>query len=1072
MVAIVTGGGLGLNTSSGALLGARGVLGDAQLGRSNDRVYVNGTTGNLVIQTQDILLDSRGVDDTVSRTYNSLGRLADDNGDNWMLGTERRILGLSGAANTPGSSVTRRDADGAEFEFTWDDARAAYVSTDGDGAYSTLRYDADTQQWAYTNGSSRVVETYDGSQGGRLVGISDPDGNTISLTYDAATGLIASATDASGEVTCYDYNGARQLTQVRTAYRSSESAPGNDVTLTRVRYAYDASGRLSQVIVDLTPEDSNIADGDTFTTTYTYDGGSHRVASITEGDGTTVSFTYTGEKVATITDGLGRVTRMDYGSSGADASGASIDPTTVAADASVLSTTETQPSTQTYALDDSAAVASAPVPPDALIPGTVRSGLSAAQGQMLVYRIEVPAGAPVLHVQTDGGTGDADLVLSYGHPPAADGADYHSWDSGLSNESIVVDQPAAGTWYVGVNAYTQIDGVSLAAYVDQSADGAVLQPGVAITGIHAGADPEGANDLFYRFDVPAGASDVRIVAKGLFGDADLYVNENAPADVNHSDFVDCSENSGCDEVIQLGARESATSWYIQVRPYTDVSDLSLVAYCNLGDSNPPLANAGDDQYVGAGSAVTLNASASADNGVATVAWMQVSGPAVTLDGADTLTPSFEALSVPGLSTLSFQVTVTDTQGLVRTDTVEVAVFPVSRSYTVQAGDTWSTIAQALYGSAQAGDALAQALGEPALAEGSSLQDLPEQLSVQSTSPTTVAAYYTVQPGDTWTTITQTIYGTTDPGALQALQQALGSPSLDAGIHLSVPPTLDYSAASDNDHLPAPSEGASGPSTMVTDALGNVTRLDYDDLGRLTRLTAPPAAAQASPQVVEFAYSSNGDLTSVTDGNGLTTAYKYDANGNQILRRDAAGNTVLRSFGERNELLEETTYAVPDADGAGPAGPAGAATTRYAYDETNHLRFEVSSEGRVTEHQYDAFGQQTAIIQYDGDFYPSTQAVSDAALTEWRSTDGRQVRATRQEFGYDWRGNLVHQIQSESLRADGRVDSQFSSDATGESSVSERWFVYDPSGQLLSWRESADAASERDLHLRRHGARSD
>ena len=111
-------------------------------------------------------------------------------------------------------------------------------------------------------------------------------GNIVSYAYNAG-GLLTSVADASGETTYYDYAG-NNLTQIRTVCQSN----GSPVTSTRVRYAYDASNRLSSVTVDLSPSDNSIADGKTYVTSYTYDDTSKRVASITESDGTSLAFTY------------------------------------------------------------------------------------------------------------------------------------------------------------------------------------------------------------------------------------------------------------------------------------------------------------------------------------------------------------------------------------------------------------------------------------------------------------------------------------------------------------------------------------------------------------------------------------------------------------------------------------------------------------------------------------------------------------------------------------------------------------------------------------------------------------
>jgi hypothetical protein len=94
-----------------------------------------------------------------------------------------------------------------------------------------------------------------------------------------------------------------------------------------------------------------------------------------------------------------------------------------------------------------------------------------------------------------------------------------------------------------------------------------------------------------------------------------------------------------------------------------------------GSSNPPgpgpantapTANAGSNQTVTAGSAVTLNGSQSsdADGSIATYAWSQSSGlPVVSLSNASDAQPTFMAPQVVTATTLRFSLVVTDNRGL-------------------------------------------------------------------------------------------------------------------------------------------------------------------------------------------------------------------------------------------------------------------------------------------------------------------------------------------------------------------------------------------------------------------------
>ncbi|WP_399678705.1 Ig-like domain repeat protein, partial [Xenophilus sp.] len=307
MVAIVSGSSLGLGLSSMATLGQRGALGSLWQGRSGEQAYVNVATGNLVLQNRDELLLGRGLDVVSVRTYNSQGLLTDDNQDNWSVGAFGQRISVTGTLGQAGSTITRIDRDGAQATYAWDAARGLYLSTAGAGAFDTIAHDAGAAQLVWTDGDSGMTERYQAGGQGRLISTTDADGNIITLSYNAA-GNVESLTDANGEVTWYDYTG-NNLTQIRTV-------TADNVTTTRVRYAYDASDRLVSVTVDLSPADGSIADGGTYVTTYTYDSASKRVASVTQTDGTALSFTYEevggSYKVKTVTDALGAVTTFAY----------------------------------------------------------------------------------------------------------------------------------------------------------------------------------------------------------------------------------------------------------------------------------------------------------------------------------------------------------------------------------------------------------------------------------------------------------------------------------------------------------------------------------------------------------------------------------------------------------------------------------------------------------------------------------------------------------------------------------------------------------------------------------------
>ncbi|MEM8696559.1 MAG: LysM peptidoglycan-binding domain-containing protein [Pseudomonadota bacterium] len=359
MVAIVTGQGLGLEHSSAWVLGSAGQIGEAAVGRANDNVYVNAATGNLVISNTDEILSARGGDIALARTYNSLGLLDDDNGDNWRPGLARHLEGIPVDPDATGATITRVDWDGSRTVFTRDDTTGIYIATDGAGAYDTIEHDNGV--WIWTDGATQDYERYTAGTGYAVAVHFEQSGRRLDFAYDA-NGLLNTVTAVNGdsepdEYVELHYDANDNLTHVTTEIRD----PGDPNTLiskTRVYYEYNASNRLEYVKFDVNL-DGSIADTDNGLDGTDDVGGVYGVRYVYNDDGTirkiradnknTVRFTYTTvdgeqrvsqveeytaesdwyvaatfsydfnhptEARTTITDALGNVTRLHYDDDG------------------------------------------------------------------------------------------------------------------------------------------------------------------------------------------------------------------------------------------------------------------------------------------------------------------------------------------------------------------------------------------------------------------------------------------------------------------------------------------------------------------------------------------------------------------------------------------------------------------------------------------------------------------------------------------------------------------------------------------------------------------------------------
>jgi hypothetical protein len=104
------------------------------------------------------------------------------------------------------------------------------------------------------------------------------------------------------------------------------------------------------------------------------------------------------------------------------------------------------------------------------------------------------------------------------------------------------------------------------------------------------------------------------------------------------------------------------------------TDTVVITVQNVPPGNTaPTADAGPDQTVASAASVSLDGTGSTDpeNDTLTYAWSQTGGPAVTLTGGNTATPSFTAPTGP--ATLTFDLQVCDPGALCDTDSVMVDV---------------------------------------------------------------------------------------------------------------------------------------------------------------------------------------------------------------------------------------------------------------------------------------------------------------------------------------------------------------------------------------------------------------
>lgn len=203
--------------------------------------------------------------------------------------------------------------------------------------------------------------------------------------------------------------------------------------------------------------------------------------------------------------------------------------------------------------------------------GVAQTSLSAAKDQELTFTLEIPAGASDLVFSMSGGSGDADLYVTFGSEPTTSSYDCRSWNNG-NTESCSFSSPSTGTYYVKVVAYSAFSGANLTATFTEPSSGGGGASGSTAQATNISATRN--NWVYYTWDVPAGMSELSFVTSGGSGDGDLYIRLGSQPTT--SQYNCRSWNNGNDEVCTFNNPQAGT-WHIGIRAYRNFSGMTLDA---------------------------------------------------------------------------------------------------------------------------------------------------------------------------------------------------------------------------------------------------------------------------------------------------------------------------------------------------------------------------------------------------------------------------------------------------------------------------------------------------------------
>ena len=282
--------------------------------------------------------------------------------------------------------------------------------------------------------------------------------------------------------------------------------------------------------------------------------------------------------------------------------------------------------------------------------------------------------------------------------------------------------------------------------------------------------------------------------------------------------------------------------------------------------------------------------------------------------------------------------------------------------------------------------------------------------------------------------------------------------------------------------------STGRLTAITDSSGTRAQLKYA-AGRL--VNALPRGSSGRP--IQFGYTGDGHLASITDQAGRTVGFAYDGSGNLVQQTNADGSTISYSYDGNGRLAAIANAAGqatisygadPDFSGISAVSLADGSVRQYApaggrqvqvTDAAGNISTITSTvpgqaqsvqdpAGNVTSFTYDAGGHRTStttaagsVIQFAYDGFGNLTSLTDPAQNRWTAaytgnnlTQFTDANKNSWQFTYDAAGRLnsisdpYGEVTAVTRNAAGQITVR--SNPNGDVST----FTYDADGLLAKW----------------------
>ncbi|HEU4890865.1 MAG TPA: RHS repeat-associated core domain-containing protein [Vicinamibacterales bacterium] len=271
-------------------------------------------------------------------------------------------------------------------------------------------------------------------------------------------------------------------------------------------------------------------------------------------------------------------------------------------------------------------------------------------------------------------------------------------------------------------------------------------------------------------------------------------------------------------------------------------------------------------------------------------------------------------------------------------------------------------------------------------------------------------------------------------------------------------------------------------TSATDTKGAVTATDFDELGRVWRVTRLPGTPDEAVTTYTYDPVWKNEIATVTDPLNHTVTFEYDERGNRKSLIDALNHKTSFTFNERGQVTSVTDplqhatlyeYAGPDLvkitdplgrvtrrffDAGGrmlsETDPAGR-TTQLVYDKRNHVTRVTDPLGGITAYGYEASGGLETV----------TDALNHTINYEYdafnRLTRRTDPLAKVESFAYDLNGNSVQRTDRKGQMTTQTYDSLDRLQQVTYADNSTVTYGYDSGNRLRTIADSANGTITRD-----------